>query len=95
MESCIHLGSVTGNAANLMRIKGLAFFGVTALPSPNASARWNMLDVPQLDGEDVSIGLVFRRSIFSSRYRSSAAVMYDNRLRSESKPVEYRIKCAF
>ncbi len=94
MDNCILLDSVTVNVANLMRIKSLAFFEVAVLPSANSSAQWNMLVVPHLDEEDVSMRCVFRLSILSSRYRSSSAVMYDNRLGSESKQAQYRIKCA-
>ncbi len=55
--------------------------------------QWNMLVILQLHREDVSVRLVFRRGVLSLRFRSSAAVLFDIRLRSESKPSRYRIKC--
>ena len=92
-HDCVHVNSVSGDIRNWMRIKSFVHFRVKPILNLLPNTQWSSVIIPASEKEQIQLRIVFQRSVLSSVFRSSAAVLIDSRRESVSKPFKHRIQC--
>ena len=93
-KKCVHYDAVFMDVGNKMRIFGLGFRGISATCFMHNIDKWESLQFPVLDGDDVYAWQIFKRKSTSSIFQSSATVLHRvRRHRRHLRPLNERLFC--
>ena len=92
-ECCEHFEAVYRNEENKMRIRSLAARSTSSSRSICDENKWDALQIPCVDGDDVEVWHVFLRKALSSQFRTSSIVLLDMRKQVVWKTPKSRVQC--
>ena len=91
---CSHSNSVLQNAENKMRLASLRHRLRSCVIFAPDNVTWEWIPVPRADNDDVKVYVLFRRTMFSSIFPTTSAVMFDGRQSRMMRSLSDRVSCA-